>query len=151
MSRHIILTISLRNKNTASSSLEVNRGGKWAPDWLWCTARHRIVIIIPFRKREEHLSVFLQVVHRILRKQLADYRIVVVEQADALGFNRAFLLNIGAREATERFDGYYDCLILHDVDQMPLNDNVAYHCQSNPMQLSVYMEGFNYTFAPWWR
>ena len=53
-------------------------GGKWKPSH--CHARAKIIIIIPFRDREEHLRIFLNHMHPILQRQLLDYRIIVVEQ-----------------------------------------------------------------------
>jgi len=56
----------------------VEVGGRWRPNW--CLPRQRIAIIVPFRKRETQLRVFLRHVRSILRRQLLDFTIFVVEQ-----------------------------------------------------------------------
>ena len=53
-------------------------GGRWVP--RWCVPRQRVAIIVPFRDRESHLGVFLNVLHPFLQRQLVDYAIFVVEQ-----------------------------------------------------------------------
>jgi len=53
-------------------------GGRWRPNW--CLPRQRIAIIVPFRNREIHLRVFLRHMRSILRRQLLDFTIFVVEQ-----------------------------------------------------------------------
>lgn len=45
-----------------------------------CVARHKVVVILPYRDREMHLAILLSHLHPILQRQQLDYRIVVVEQ-----------------------------------------------------------------------
>ena len=62
----------------SESYKDIAPGGAWKPKD--CVARQKVVIIIPFRDRESQLKVFLNHIHSILKRQLLDYRIVVVEQ-----------------------------------------------------------------------
>jgi hypothetical protein len=57
---------------------DVSPGGHWSPHH--CIARQRLAVIIPFRDREAHLPVLLQVLHPMLQRQQIDYTIFVVEQ-----------------------------------------------------------------------
>jgi len=57
---------------------ELTSGGRWRPSW--CVARHRVAILVPYRKRERDLLALLRVLHGALRRQLIDYTIFVVEQ-----------------------------------------------------------------------
>lgn len=65
--------------------------------------------IIPYRKREYHLPYFL--------KAMAGKELVFVEQADKEPFNRAKLLNVGAKEIESEF------YCFHDVDMIPVEVN----------------------------
>ena len=57
-------------------------GGTWEPEG--CTARRRLLIIVPFRDRERHLPGFLAHMHPILQRQQAAYRILIIEQVRIL-------------------------------------------------------------------
>jgi hypothetical protein len=60
----------------------------------------------------------------------------VVEQSDTAPFNRAKLMNIGAKIAVEKLglkygpikSQHYLCLIFHDIDMIPLNISIPYNC-----------------------
>ena len=56
--------------------------GRWYP--TWCIPRHRIALLVPYRQRSDHLSVFLNVMHPFLRRQLLDYTIFVIEQVSSV-------------------------------------------------------------------
>ena len=53
-------------------------GGAWQPEG--CQARWKMLMIVPFRDRENHLKAFLAHMHPILQRQRMSYRILVVEQ-----------------------------------------------------------------------
>ena len=55
---------------------------------------------------------------------LLEYSIYVIEQSGGAQFNRAMLLNIGAKEALNQSN--YDCFMFHDVDLLPEDDRVIY-------------------------
>ncbi|KAK7485978.1 hypothetical protein BaRGS_00022730, partial [Batillaria attramentaria] len=107
-----------------------------------CRARHRVAIIIPYRNRTQHLHGLLHHLHPILRRQLLDYFILVVELAMPTTFNRGMLLNIGAVEAVGLWD--VQCFIFHDVDLMPEDDRNLYTCPDQPRHMSAAVDKFRY-------
>ena len=56
----------------------VRPGGEWSP--ADCRNTEKVAIIVPYRDREQHLRIFLNHMHPILRRQKISYRIFVVEQ-----------------------------------------------------------------------
>lgn len=56
----------------------IESGGVWRP--ASCKAQQKVVIIVPFRDRENQLKIFLNHMHGILQRQQLDYRIIVAEQ-----------------------------------------------------------------------
>ena len=60
---------------------DVQPGGTWRP--RDCAARHRVLIVIPYRDRKQHLLTLLYYLHPLLQRQQLDYRIVVAEQVRA--------------------------------------------------------------------
>ena len=53
-------------------NITVGLGGEWQPNA--CAARHRVVIIVPFRDRESHLQALLYSLHPVLQRQQLAYR-----------------------------------------------------------------------------
>lgn len=79
----------------------------------------RAVILVTYRNRATHLNCFLL----YMKTYFASFPIAVIEQDDALPFNRGALFNIGFRE----FACQYDYVILHDVDFIPaINVDYSY-------------------------
>lgn len=66
--------------------------------------------IIPYRDRAAHLAQFI--------KHMVGQTVYVIEQTDGKPFNRAKLLNIGARIA---FNNGATHIITHDVDMIPVD------------------------------
>jgi hypothetical protein len=87
------------------------------------------IIVVPYRDREEHLSVFLQ-------KQ-QDRHIIIVEQEQGKLFNRGKLLNIGFAQSLA-----YDFFIFHDVDMIPVTAD--YRPGSGAIHIATMCEQFNY-------
>lgn len=56
----------------------VQHGGRFKPSQ--CEALQKVAIIIPFRKREEHLKYWLYYLHPILQRQQLDYGVYVINQ-----------------------------------------------------------------------
>ncbi len=56
----------------------VQLGGRFRPKD--CEARQKVAIIIPFRKRDEHLKFWLYYLHPILQRQQLDYGVYVINQ-----------------------------------------------------------------------
>ncbi|CAB4023846.1 beta-1,4-N-acetylgalactosaminyltransferase bre-4-like, partial [Paramuricea clavata] len=130
-------------EDIASSWDEVNwvfNGGAWRP--VTCQAASKVAIIIAYRDRYAQLKIFLRHMHPILKRQLLDYRIIVVEQnSDAL-FNKGMLFNIGYKEALRLHD--FQCFVFHDVDLLLEDDRNYYGCALNPRHLSVAVDKFGY-------
>lgn len=102
--------------STLLDGSDIRLGGEFIPSS--CAPKFSTAIIVVYRNRERQLNAFLTYMHNFLRKQQIHYRIFVVEQYDNKPFNRAMLFNIGSVYASQ-LD--FPCLILHDVDLMPLN------------------------------
>lgn len=73
------------------------------------------VIVIPFRRREPHLEIFIQDAVPMFQKYLTPFKVVVVEQEDGKLFNRGQLINIGFNEY--KYSTKY--VFTHDVDICP--------------------------------
>jgi hypothetical protein len=83
--------------------------------------RPRLGVIIPYRDRAEHLDAFLPALADFFRNDPVNAglvpRVLIVEQAPGLPFNRGALLNVGFRLLA----GSVDYLCLHDVDRIPVS------------------------------
>ncbi|XP_054647975.1 beta-1,4-galactosyltransferase 1 [Dunckerocampus dactyliophorus] len=115
-------------------------GGRYKPKD--CKALQKVAIIIPFRKRDEHLKYWLYYLHPILQRQQLDYGVYVINQDGDEIFNRAKLLNVGYAEALKDYD--YECFVFSDVDLIPMDDRNTYKCFSQPRHLSVSMDKFSF-------
>ncbi|KAM7389268.1 hypothetical protein PAMP_023256 [Pampus punctatissimus] len=115
-------------------------GGRFKPKD--CEALQKVAVIIPFRKRDEHLKYWLYYLHPILQRQQLDYGVYVINQDGDEIFNRAKLLNVGYAEALKEYD--YECFIFSDVDLIPMDDRNTYKCFSQPRHLSVSMDKFGF-------
>lgn len=97
----------------------------------------RLSIIIPFRRREEHLKIFLESIHKKIN---CEFDVLVVEQNGDKPFNRGKLLNIGFDIKKKSSD--YFCF--HDVDMIPQED-VDYSCTEDAIvHLSSRISQFSY-------
>ncbi|XP_075980767.1 beta-1,4-N-acetylgalactosaminyltransferase bre-4-like [Anticarsia gemmatalis] len=119
---------------------DIRLGGFYAPPH--CQSRYKLAILVPYRNREKNLIIFLYYIHRLLKKQLLEYRIFVIEQYGTEKWNKGTLYNIAFLE-TQRF-GTWDCLIFHDVDLIPEDERIMYNCSKNPLHLSSAVEGHGY-------
>ncbi|XP_034477416.1 beta-1,4-N-acetylgalactosaminyltransferase bre-4 [Drosophila innubila] len=115
-------------------------GGAYQP--TDCIAQYHVAIIVPFRDRYAHLSVFLRNIHPFLMKQRIAYRIFIIEQTNGKPFNRAAMMNIGYLEALKLYQ--WDCFIFHDVDLIPLDDRNLYNCPRQPRHMSVAIDSLNF-------
>lgn len=121
------------------NNYNIQMGGEFHPSD--CATRYSTAIIIPFRQREEQLKQFLVYMHNFLRRQRIHYRIFVIEQYDPKPFNRAKLFNIGAMIAS-RLD--YPCLVMQDVDLLPMNLGHLYACSTKPRHMCSALDKFRY-------
>lgn len=69
---------SVETLDQTPSCFPVLSGGFWKPSG--CLPRQRVAIIVPYRDREPHLKIFLQIIHPFLQKQLLQYTVFIVEQ-----------------------------------------------------------------------
>ena len=85
----------------------------------------RLVVVVPYRDRDEYLREFLSNVPGYLKMQngITDYRIVIAEQTDAGLFSAALAKNVGALFAISELSAGY--LLFNDVDTIPV-ENVDY-------------------------
>ncbi|KAF7631080.1 hypothetical protein Mgra_00008670 [Meloidogyne graminicola] len=123
---------------------DIMPGGHWRPKE--CKARNKVAIVVPYRDRMNSLRSFLHHMHPFLQKQQLDYAIFIVEQIGNFTFNKGKLTNIGIMEALRVYP--FDCIIVHDVDTFPENDNNLYTCSSDPnvaKHLSVFTQKNEYS------
>jgi len=76
--------------------------------------------------REWQLTLFLKHMIPWLKKQMIEFKIYVIFQSWTEPFNRARVSTIGYLEAEK--DGPWDCYTVHDIDRLPFNPNITYHC-----------------------
>ncbi|CAG9840993.1 unnamed protein product [Diabrotica balteata] len=112
-------------------------GGEYIPND--CTPLEKSAIIVPYRDRTYQLNIFVNYMHWYLQHQQLHYRIFIVNQNDSLPFNRAKMLNYGAKLAIKM---KYHCLILHDVDLIPINSRNIYACSKMPRHMSSSLDSF---------
>ncbi|XP_072180145.1 beta-1,4-galactosyltransferase 5-like [Diadema setosum] len=115
-------------------------GGHWKP--IDCEPRWKVAIVIPFRRRHAHLSVLLRNLIPLLKLQKLEFRIFVSEQNNDVIFNRGLMKNIGFLEATKF--GWWDCVIFHDIDQIPMRGANYYGCDGMPRHLCARPEEMAY-------
>lgn len=113
--------------------------GSFIPDH--CTPMFSVAIIVAYRNRQRQLDIFLPYMHNFLRKQNIHYRIYLVEQQDEKIFNKGILYNVGAKVAIR---DKFPCLILHDVDLLPLDANNLYVCANEPRHMSASIDKFRF-------
>ncbi|CAF0914344.1 unnamed protein product [Adineta ricciae] len=118
----------------------LHAGGHFVP--TTCRSEQRVALIVCYRKREQHLRMFLDNIHPFLQKQNLDYTIFVVNQHGNEDFNRAALFNVGYLEAMKLYP--FDCFIFHDVDLLPEDLRNVYKCGDQPRHMSVAVDKFNY-------
>ena len=77
------------------------------------------IIIVPYRDRESHRTIFLKHMPDILSG--IDYEIVILHQDDRRPFNRGAIKNLGFLYAKKMYPEEYRQIILvfHDIDIMP--------------------------------
>lgn len=126
--------------NTTENFMDIQIGGEYSPKD--CQPRFSVALLIPYRNRTEHLKMFLNFIHNYLQRQEIHYRIFVIEQNDTQKFNRGKLFNIGSKFAS---NFGFPCLILHDVDLIPINLGHIFACSTEPRHMCSSLDIFNYT------
>lgn len=99
----------------------------------------KLSIVVPYRNREEHMSVFIPHMETFLPQNGAsEFRITIVEQEEGKPFNRAKLLNVGFAIDKEWAD--YFCF--HDVDMIPIEAD--YSWIDSPTHMATECSQFGY-------
>ncbi|XP_039753854.1 beta-1,4-N-acetylgalactosaminyltransferase bre-4-like [Pararge aegeria] len=106
-----------------------------------CNPAFSVAILVTYRNRQSQLDVFIPYMHNFLRKQNIHYKIYVIEQQDDKPWNKGLLYNIGAKQAIAE---NFPCLILHDVDLLPLDENNLYACLHQPRHMSASIDKFRF-------
>uniref|UniRef100_A0A1I8IRU9 Glyco_transf_7N domain-containing protein n=2 Tax=Macrostomum lignano TaxID=282301 RepID=A0A1I8IRU9_9PLAT len=117
-------------------------GGHHAPSD--CSPGKSVLILVPYRQREQHLAALLSYLHPILQRQQLCYSIVVGEQYGNATFNKAKLMNAAFLESVRQLRRF-DCVVFHDVDLLPTNPFVPYNCPAYPRHISVSIDKFGYS------
>jgi len=94
--------------------------------------RHRLGVIVPYRRRETQLKVFLDYMSNYLISRNIEHKIIIVDQDDAKQFNRGALLNIGFNYALK---ARCDYVVFHDIDMLPVD--VDYSYSDKPLHLAT--------------
>ena len=94
-------------------------------------------VVVPYRDRFDELSTFVPHMSRFLRLKSIPFRIYVLNQVDEWRFNRASLINVGYLFSQQQQQNDTECnyIAMHDVDLLPLNDQLDY---SYPNETGVY-------------
>ncbi|CAG5031430.1 unnamed protein product [Parnassius apollo] len=109
-----------------------------------CNPLLSVAILVTYRNRQNQLDVFIPYMHNFLRKQGIHYSIYVIEQQDDKAWNKGALYNIGAKQAVA---DKFPCLILHDVDLLPLDVGNLYACLREPRHMSASIDKFRYVLT----
>lgn len=113
--------------------------GSYSPEN--CKPLFSVAILVTYRNRQSQLDIFIPYIHNFLRQQNIHYKIYVIEQQDEKPWNKGTLYNIGAKQAIlDKFP----CLILHDVDLLPLDLSNLYVCLKQPRHMSASIDKFRF-------
>lgn len=97
------------------------------------SSKHKLAVLVPFRDRFEELLEFVPYLNEYLNRQNIIHDIFILNQVDTLRFNRASLINVGYLYVKN----HYDYIVMHDVDLLPLNENLSYDYPEEPMHLAA--------------
>jgi hypothetical protein len=102
--------------------------------------KEKLAIIVPYRDRKEHLSVFVPYINNFMKSHFhqIEYKIFIIEQFDNLDFNRGILLNIGVILAKD-----YDYFILHDIDLLPISADYRYIKETHHLSRFIYEQNYD--------
>lgn len=104
---------------------------------------YKSAIIIPYKDRLKNLELFLRNIHPFLDKQDIYYGLYVVEPDEKLRFNKGILMNAGFLEVLKEEN--WDCVIFHDVDLLPENNQNIYRCDDKtPKQFAIAVSSYGY-------
>ena len=96
---------------------------------------HQLAVVVPFRDRFEELVEFAPHMYQFLNRQRLRHEIWIINQVDEHRFNRASLINVGFLLSRARGCDY---VAMHDVDLLPLNDQLNYsYPEDGPFHVSA--------------
>lgn len=133
-------------------SINLVNGGKYfTSKTMNCDSNLRIAIIVPYRDRDPNLRFFLSNMHPFMKRQNVTYGIYLVEPVKDITFNRGLLMNIGFIESMRNNYNlnmsYWNCFIFHDVDMIPEDERLFYHCDKDvPVHIAVAVSKFGYRY-----
>ncbi|KAG9509426.1 Beta-1,4-galactosyltransferase 7, partial [Fragariocoptes setiger] len=106
----------------------------------------RMALVVPFHDRFDELLKFVPYISEFLHKQgITHFKIYVMNQVDNLRFNRGALINAGFLESVHA--GQSDYIVMHDVDILPVNNNLSYaYPENGPFHIASpeYHPQYNY-------
>lgn len=99
------------------------------------------LFVLPFRKRDEHLAIWLRHYRQIFKE---DLRVLVIEQADDMPFGRGPLFNAAYKEEAHKYDYFipHDCDMRCDLKRSDPFEAYAYPL--NPTHVATKLQRFNY-------
>ena len=103
--------------------------------------KQQIVFVIPYRDRHTHFQKFMHNLQHIQRHSW-DLKVILVEQDNQHYFNRGWLMNIGIKEAMQRYTP--KCIVTHDVDLLA-DAHVDYAWCDRPTQPCSEIDCWNYS------
>lgn len=92
---------------------------------------HSLCVIVPFRDRFEELLEFVPYITNFINRQGIRHNIYIINQVDAYRFNRGSLINVGFKFSVTANNSDCDYIAMHDVDLLPLNNNISYGYPEN--------------------
>lgn len=102
-----------------------------------------VAIVIPFKNRYEQLTQFTQHMCKFWGLQEMVLNVYVVNQLSQESFRRAWLFNVGC-DLTKILFKSETCVVLHDIDLLPLEGVDYKECQ-NPRHISSEAENFGWS------
>jgi hypothetical protein len=106
----------------------------------------KLVFVVPYRDRDQHLAFFRNHMTTIILKDLPQesYQFLIVQQNDSRSFNRGAMKNIGFRHIRDKYPNDYDkiTLVFNDVDTMPYTNILNYETTRG-----IVKHFYGYTFA----
>lgn len=108
----------------------------------------KIIFIVPYRNREEHLDFFKNHMKTILEDfPKGYYSIYYIHQCDNRVFNRGAMKNIGFLMVKNKYPNNYQniTLVFNDVDSMPRQKNAINYETTNGIVKHFF--GFTYTLG----
>jgi predicted glycosyltransferase involved in capsule biosynthesis len=82
------------------------------------------IILVPYRDREIDMKYFLENSFPLLKKNIENLKIVIVEQENGKSFNRGITINIGFQEMEKESNGVVNNYFTHDIDVNPFEHTI---------------------------